>query len=32
MRMLKKKQMDFWKYDQGVQGEIRLITDNLLTF
>ena len=32
MRMFKKKQMDFWKYNQGVQGEIRLITDNLLTF
>ena len=32
MRMFKKKQMDFWKYNQGVQGEIRLITDNLLAF
>lgn len=25
MRMFKKGQLDFWTYDQGVMGEIRLI-------
>lgn len=32
MRMFKKGQFNLWKYDQGVQGEIRIITDNLLAF
>ena len=30
MRMFKKGRFDFWKYGQGVFGEIRIITDNLL--
>lgn len=30
MRMFKKGRFDFWKYGQGIQGEIRIITDNLL--
>jgi transposase, IS6 family len=30
MRMFKKKRFDFCKYGQGIQGEIRIITDNLL--
>lgn len=25
MRMFKKDQLDIWKYDQGVMGEIRLV-------
>ena len=32
MRMFKKGRFDLWKYGQGIQGEIRIITDNLLTF
>lgn len=32
MRMLKKGRFDFWKYEQGIFGEIRIITDNLLAF
>ena len=32
MRMFKKGRFEFWKYGQGVQGEIRIITDNLLAF
>jgi len=32
MRMLKKGQFEPWKYGQGIQGEIRIITDNLLAF
>jgi len=32
MRMFKKGRFDFWKYGQGVQGEINLITNNLSTF
>ncbi len=32
MRMFKKGRFDFWKYGQGVQGEINLITNNLLAF
>jgi len=32
MRMFKKGTLDFWKYGQGIQGEINLITNNLLTF
>ena len=30
MRMFKKGQLDIWKYSQGIIGEIRLITNNLL--
>ena len=30
MRMFKKVTLDFWKYGQGIQGEINLITNNLL--
>lgn len=30
MRMFKKGKFDLWKYGQGIQGEIRIITDNLL--
>jgi len=30
MRMLKKGRFDIWKYGQGIQGEINLITDHLL--
>jgi transposase-like protein len=30
MRMLKKGRFDFWKYGEGIFGEIRIITDNLL--
>ncbi len=30
MRMFKKGRFDIWKYGQGIQGEIRIITDNLL--
>ena len=32
MRMFKKGQFEPWKYGQGIQGEIRIITDNLLAF
>ena len=32
MRMFKKGRFDIWKYGQGIQGEINLITNNLLTF
>ena len=32
MLMFKKGRFYFWKYGQGVQGEINLITNNLLTF
>lgn len=30
MQMLKKGRFDFWKYGEGVFGEIRIIVDNLL--
>ena len=30
MRMFKKGRFDLWKYGQGIHGEIRIITDNLL--
>ena len=30
MRRLKKGKFDLWKYGQGIQGEIRIITHNLL--
>jgi len=30
MRMFKKGRFDLWKYGQGIFGEIRIITDNLL--
>lgn len=30
MRMFKKGRFDFWKYGRGIEGEVRLITDNLL--
>ena len=32
MRMFKKGRFKIWKYGQGIQGEIRIITDNLLAF
>lgn len=32
MRMFKKGRFDIWKYGQGIQGEIRIITDNLFIF
>lgn len=32
MRMFRKGRFDLWKYGQGIQGEIRIITDNLLIF
>jgi len=32
MRIFKKGQMDIWKYGQGIKGEIRIITDNLLAY
>ena len=32
MRMFKKGRFEIWKYGQGIQGEIRIITDNLLAF
>ncbi len=32
MRMFKKRRFDLWKYGQGIQGEIRIITDNLFAF
>ncbi|MDR0774435.1 MAG: transposase, partial [Rickettsia sp.] len=31
MRMFKKGRFEIWKYGQGIKGEIRIITDNLLT-
>lgn len=31
MRMFKKGRFEFWKYGQGIQGEIPIITDNLLS-
>ena len=30
--MFKKGRFDFWKCEEGIQGEIRIITDNLLAF
>jgi transposase-like protein len=30
MRMFKKGRFELWKYGQGIKGEIRIITDNLL--
>ena len=30
IRMFKKGRFDIWKYGQGIQGEIRIITSNLL--
>ena len=30
MRMFKKRRFEMWKYGQGIKGEIRIITDNLL--
>ena len=32
MRMFKKGRFELWKYGQGIQGEIRIITDSLLAF
>ena len=32
MRMFKKGQFELWKYGQTIQGEIRIITNNLLAF
>ena len=32
MRIFKKGRFDLWKYGQGIQGEIRIITDNLLGY
>lgn len=32
MRMFKKGRFELWKYGQGIQGEIRIITENLLAF
>lgn len=32
MRMFKKGRFELWKYGQSIQGEIRIITDNLLVF
>lgn len=32
MRMFKKRRFELWKYGQGIQGKIRIITDNLLAF
>jgi IS6 family transposase len=32
MRMFKKGRFETWKYGQGIQGEILIITDNLLSF
>lgn len=32
MRMFKKGRFDLWKYGQGILGEIRIITNNLLAF
>ncbi len=30
MRMFKKGKFELWKYGEGIQGEIRIITSNLL--
>lgn len=30
MRMFKKREFELWKYGQAIQGEIRIMTDNLL--
>ncbi len=32
MRMFKKGRFELWKYGQGIHGEIRIITENLLAF
>lgn len=32
MRMFKKGKFELWKYGQGIQGEINIITHNLLAF
>jgi IS6 family transposase len=32
MRMFKKGRFELWKYGQGIQGEIGIITENLLAF
>lgn len=32
MRMFKKGRFELWKYGQGIHGEIRIITDNLLAY
>jgi len=32
MRMFEKGRFEIWKYGQGVQGEIRIITGNLLVY
>jgi transposase-like protein len=32
MRMFKKGQLDIWKFGQGLQGEIRIITQSLLGY
>lgn len=32
MRIFKKGRFDLWKYGQGIHGEIRIITDNLLGY
>ena len=32
MRMFKKGRFDLWKYGQGIQGEICIITGNLLAY
>jgi transposase-like protein len=32
MRMFKKGKFELWKYGQGIKGEIRIITDNLLAY
>jgi IS6 family transposase len=32
MRMFKKGKFELLKYGQGIQGEVRIITNNLLSF
>lgn len=32
MRMFKKGRFDLWKYEQGVRGEIQIVTNSLLAF
>ena len=32
MHMFKKGQFSIWQYDQGIEGEIRLITDALINY
>ena len=32
MQMFKKGRFDFWKYGQGIQGEIRIIIDKSIKF